>query len=138
MLPDVPRTGGRSQECAAQRSLIRRAAGWIGADGNPLRRRIDRAEIVLRAVLVVAFLVGSPLLAPVAGRLADAAGLREARQESAWRQGSAVLLRPPPPQFYDYRAMATYWVPGRWHAPSGQVRAGRAPTRAGTAARPAV
>jgi hypothetical protein len=113
------------------RPLIRRFAGWTGADGNPLRRRIDRIENALRAALAVAFLVGAPLLAPAAGRLASAAGMREVHQESAWRQVNAVLLRSAPPQFYGYGAMATYWVPGRWRAPSGAARTGLVPTRTG-------
>ncbi len=44
--------------------------------------------------------------------MATTTGLREVRQESTWREVSAVLLRPPPPQFYGYGSMSTYWVAG--------------------------
>lgn len=127
----VRRTGGRSLNATATRPLIRRIAGWLGADGNPLRRRIDRVETVLRLLLVLGFAVAVWIFAPVTGRIAAADGIRQVRQESSWRQVTAVLLRPSPPQYYGYGSLATYWVPARWQAPSGAVRKGVVPTRAG-------
>ena len=124
------RTGDRSQ-ATATRPLIWRIAGWLGVDGNPLRRRIDRFEVALRVLLAIGFLVAAPLLAPVVGRITDVAGMKDVRQESSWRQVNAVLLRPAPPRYYGYGSMATYWVPARWRAPSGHTRHGMIPTRTG-------
>ncbi len=116
------------------RPLIRRAAGWIGADRNPLRRPMDRFEGALRVVLVLGFLIGGALIAPAAGHLTQLAGLRQVGREASWRQVKAVLLQPAPPRYYGYGSMTTYWVPGRWRAPSGATRAGMVPTRAGVRA----
>jgi CubicO group peptidase (beta-lactamase class C family) len=113
------------------RRLIRRAAGCIGADRNPLRRPVDRFESRLRLLLLLGFLVGVPLIAPAAGHLTHVTGLREVRQEASWRQVTAVLLQPAPPAYYGYRSVATYWVTGRWQAPSGAVRSGKIPARTG-------
>ena len=111
--------------------MIRRAAGWIGADRNPLRRPVDRFEAGLRLVLLIGFLIAAPLIAAAAGRATHAAGLREIRHEASWRQVSAVLLRPAPPRSSGYGALTTYWVPGRWRAPSGAPRSGMVPAFAG-------
>lgn len=116
------------------RPLSRRIAGWIGADGNPLRRRMDRFESAVRIALVLVFAVGAVLLVPVAGHLTVTAGMRQVRQERSWQQVRATLLRPAPPQFYGYGSMATSWVRGRWHAPSGALRSGLVPTRTGASA----
>ena len=45
------------------RKRVQRLACWLGLDGNPLRRRIDRLATVLAALLLLVFLVGAPLLA---------------------------------------------------------------------------
>ena len=113
------------------RLLIRRAARWIGADGNPLRRPVDRLESMLRLAFVLGFLIAAPLIAPATAHQAQAAGLRQVRQEASWRQVSAVLLRPAPPQFYGYGSMADYFVAGRWRSPSGVMRRGMVPARTG-------
>jgi len=106
----------------------------VGADGNPLRRRIDKVEIAARIALAAAFLAAAPLLAPVVGHLTQVSGMRLVRQESSWRQVNAVLLRPAPQQYYGYGSMTTFWVPARWRAPDGARRTGQVPTRSGTPA----
>lgn len=88
----------------------------------------------MRALLVIAFLICGPLIAPAAGHLTEADGLREVHREASWRQVDAVLLRPAPPQYYGYGSMATFWVAGRWRAPSGVTREGMVPTRTGVPA----
>jgi hypothetical protein len=92
---------------------------------------VDKFESGLRFVLVITFVLTAVLLVPATGRMATAAGLRQVRQESTWREVSAVLLRPPPRQFYGYGSMSTYWVAGRWRAPDGAIRRGMIPVRAG-------
>lgn len=91
---------------------------------------MDKFESGLRLVLLLAFVLGTVLLAPAAGRLATSAGLRQVRQESSWHEVSAVLLRPPPPHYYRYGAISSYWVAGRWRTPSGAIRHGMIPLRA--------
>lgn len=125
------RTGDRGRGPIAKRSLFQRAACWAGIDGNPLRRPVDKFESGFRFVLVLVFLLCAVLLVPATGRMSTSAGLRQVRQESSWREVRAVLLRPPPPQFYGYGSMSTYWVAGQWRAPSGALRHGMIPVRAG-------
>jgi hypothetical protein len=85
----------------------------------------------LRVLFLLGFLVGVPLVAPAAGHFTHVAGVRQVRQESSWRQVSAVLLQSAPPTYYGYRSVATYWVAGRWRAPSGATRSGMIPTTTG-------
>ena len=73
---------------------------WMGRlwrelrpDRNPLRRACDRAEAVLLAALLAAFLVAVPLAAMIGGGHAYGAGLRVERAEQATRHPvPAVLL----------------------------------------------
>ena len=85
----------------------------------------------MRIVLVVAFLVGAPLLGPATRHMADVAGLAQVHSEVSWRQVEAVLERPAPRQFYGYGSLATFWVPGQWQAPSGASRHGLVPAKTG-------
>ena len=110
---------------------MRRIAGWAGMDGNPLRRGLDRMERALFVLLALAFAVAAPLIAPLAGHFARAAGQAEIRAQRSWREVNAVLLRHAPPEFYGYDSEMTVWVPGRWRTPSGAPRAGLVPTQAG-------
>jgi hypothetical protein len=130
----VRRTGDRSRKAAPRVPLIKRIRRWIGADGNPLRRPIDRFENGVRIVLLLAFLTGAPLLAPATRHLAEVSGLQQVHREASWRQVPAVLQRSAPRRFYGYGTVATFWVPGRWQAPSGQTRHGMVPARTGAAA----
>lgn len=111
--------------------LAMRIAGWLGADGNPLRRRTDRVEGAIRLLLLLAFLACGPLLASATGTMTQSAGLRQIRQQQSWRQVPAVLLRPAPQPYYAYSSMTTYRAPGRWLAPTGVVKVGQVPTPAG-------
>ncbi|MHB1816576.1 MAG: Rv1733c family protein [Streptosporangiaceae bacterium] len=107
---------------------------WLGADGNPLRRPTDRLESAVRALLVLVFLIGGPLVAGLGGHLTDASGLRQVRQEQSWRQVSAVLLRSAPHPYYAYGSMTTYWIPGQWRTPSGRIEVADVPTAPGARA----
>ncbi|HEX6931952.1 MAG TPA: hypothetical protein VF162_07410 [Streptosporangiaceae bacterium] len=110
---------------------MKRIRRWIGADGNPLRRPIDRFENGVRIALVLAFVTGAAMLAPATRHLAEAAGVQEVHSEASWRQVPAVLQRSAPQQLYGYGSMANFWVPGTWRAPSGQAKRGMVPARAG-------
>jgi hypothetical protein len=134
MLTPVRRTGGRSLSAVSPRRLMRRITRCIGADGNPLRRRVDKFEIWTRITLVLAFLVITPLITPVVGHDAEISGTRQARQDAAWKQVQATVRRSAPQQFYGYGSLSAYWVPATWQAPSGAPMHGRVPVRAGTTA----
>lgn len=89
-------------------------------DRNPLRRSSDRAEAGLLALLVIAFLVGAPLIVLIAWRLTLSATFTtvEARHVG-WRQVPAVLLDDAPGSgAYDLP------VPATWTAPDGAARTG--------------
>jgi len=114
--------------------LKRRIAAWIGVDRNPLRRPIDRFECAVRLILILIFLVGAPLVAPAVSHVTWASGSHQVRRETSWSKVPAVLLRSAPGHFYGYGSVATFWVPGRWIAPSGAPRTGLVPARAGNPA----
>jgi hypothetical protein len=133
MLTPVRRTGGRNRDIMTARPLRKQIARSIGADGNPLRRPMDKFEIALRIALVIAFLVLAPLLTPLSGRLANTSGMAQVRQDTSWRQVHAVVRERAPQQFYGYGSMSAYWVPASWKTPSGLRRSGLVPVRAGTA-----
>lgn len=88
----------------------------------------------MRIVLLLGFVTGALLLAPATHRLAEVSGLQQVHREASWRQVRAVLLRSAPQQIYSYGSMATFWVPGRWQAPSGQARRGLVPAKSGSPA----
>ncbi|WP_433291752.1 Rv1733c family protein [Actinoplanes sp. CA-030573] len=95
------------------RGLLRRL-GW---DRNPLRRRTDRAEAWLNAVLLIVLLVAGGVLAQYTGR----STYREQARVSAWErehrfQVWATLLEKPAGQPPTARA--------RWRTPRGGLRTG--------------
>jgi hypothetical protein len=102
--------------------LIRR---WW-PDRNPVRRGWDRAEAVIVAALVVAFLAGTPVTAMAANSWAHGIAQRvQQAEEGAWRQVPVVLstdaIRPgantdPAEVMSEVRAT--------WTAPDGAHRAG--------------
>ena len=101
-------------------SRAARLARGLWPDGSPLRRSSDRAEAGLLALLVVAFLVGAPLIALIVWRLTLSATFTtvEARH-LGWREVPAVLLDDAPASGYGDPP-----VPATWTAPDGAVRTG--------------
>jgi hypothetical protein len=100
---------------------ITRRLGW---DRNPLRRRVDRAAAVSVSVVVLIGLLAAPVVGVVAGRFADAAGVRQQQAERSWRQVPVTLTESAaqvPPSAITWGAA---WVPARWTAPDGQHRTG--------------
>lgn len=128
----VRRTGGRRKR-RLTRPPIRRIAGWMGVDRNPLRRGIDRVERALWIILALAFFAVGPTLVSMAGQAARAGGIAEVRQQQSWHQARAVLLRHAPYQMYGYNASGAVWVKGRWGSPGG-TRYGLVPTVVGAPA----
>lgn len=90
-------------------------------DRNPLRRSADRAETIVLALLLVAFLVGAPLAALASGAWAHAMAQRaELAQTASARRVAAVVLTTPAAT-----AVGSWFVASesraRWTAPDGAV-----------------
>jgi len=117
------------------RKRVRRLARRLGLDANPLRRRTDKIATLVAAQLLLAFLVGAPLLAIAAYGWAGRVGAAEQRAERSWREVPAVLLRSVPvPDSFAGGVFGYSWVPARWTAPNGKVRSGDIPVEVGLTA----
>jgi hypothetical protein len=100
---------------------IARSLGW---DCNPLRRPVDRAAAVSISVVLLIGLLGAPVVGVVAGRIADAVGIREQQAERSWQQEPVTLTESAdqvPPSDISWGAA---WVRAAWTAPDGQHRTG--------------
>jgi len=103
-------------------------------DRNPLRRATDRAETVVLAVLVAAFLIGTPFAALAAGAWTHGMA-REVQlaQEASRHQVTAVVLAVAPPS--TGMGVSFAWeVQARWRAPDGREVIRQVPVAAGTVA----
>jgi hypothetical protein len=102
--------------------LLRR----LGLDRNPLRRATDRIETAATLGMLALFLAGGPAVAVIAGKLADAGGLRIEHAEASWHRVPAVLRgSAPSPGGQANPASAVAWVQAQWAAPDGSARTGR-------------
>jgi hypothetical protein len=103
-------------------------------DRNPLRRPADRAETIVLALLLVAFLVGAPPAALASGVWAHAMAHRaELAQAASRRQVTAVVLTTPAAQLvgsWDQASLAR----ARWTAPDGMVVTAEMPVPLGIGA----
>jgi hypothetical protein len=116
---------------------LARCARRLGLDRNPLRRRTDRIEAVIRLVTLFLLLVAAPMAAVTAGLQADHLALRQVHaQQMADHQVTAVLLRPaqatgiPDP----YTSVQLTLVLARWQPPAGPPRTGQVQAPAGARA----
>lgn len=97
-----------------------RVTRGLWPDHNPLRRSSDRAEAGMVAILIMAFLVGAPLIALMVWRLTlDATFTTVDAWHVGWRQVPAVLLTNAPESGYYDSA-----VPATWTAPDGSAHTG--------------
>lgn len=113
-----------------------RCARWLGLDHNPMRRRDDRLEVVLRLTTVLLILTAVPLAVIGVGRTVDHLVIRQAQTERATdRLISAVLTQAAPAQGTPdpYSDVQTAWVPARWTAPNGTAHSGQVLALAGAA-----
>jgi len=113
----------RSPEVRRPGALLTRCARRLGFDRNPLRRRTDRIEAVIRLAAVILLLVAVPIATIAVARQADRLALRQAQaQQAADHQVTAVLLQQaqatgvPDP----YTSIQLTYVLARWQ-PSGQA-----------------
>ncbi len=110
------------------RARLVRCARRLGFDRNPLRRRTDRFEAVLRLATLILFLVGVPLAALTAGRQADHLALRQAHaQQAAEHEVSAVLLQPASATAVadPYSSVQLTYALARWQPPGRPPRSGQ-------------
>jgi hypothetical protein len=105
-------------------------------DRNPLRRRSDRAETALLALLLAVFLAGAPFVANAAGSWTYTSSLREQQAQSAVvHHVPATLLQAAPD--WSMNANPPEELPetnARWTAPEGQVHTGQVYAPSGAAA----
>ena len=110
-----------------------RFARWLGFDRNPLRRRSDRIESVLRIVVLV-LLLGVPVATIAAGQTADHLALHQAQvQRSQTHLVRATLTRKATADSdaHPYSDFPVAWTAARWTAPDGSVHHGQVLARAG-------
>jgi hypothetical protein len=94
-------------------------------DSNPLRRAVDRAEAVVTAGLIVAFMAAFVVLEIAAGRWADHDGLVRERSERSVHPVWATQLESGAQATASIPwAYNTAWVTARWKLPDGQFRTG--------------
>lgn len=129
---------GRWVAWTARLAMLRtlRKARLLVPDRNPLRRRIDRLEAVLVAVLAALFLAIAPVAAMAAGNWAHAVSARQEAAQRGWRQQPAVLMRAAPlrsPGMYQ-GSWGSLWEPVSWTGPGGRARTGWAQVPPGTPA----
>jgi hypothetical protein len=113
-------------------SRLGRFARGLRFDRNPLRRATDRAETVLLAVIVAAFLIGAPLAALATGAWLHGIAQREQlAQEASRHQVRAVVLAVTVPpagnELFPWQAQA------RWRAPDGREVTQEVPVPSDTA-----
>jgi hypothetical protein len=127
----------RSPKARPPGTRLTRCARRLGLERNPLRRRTDRIEAVIRLAAVVLLLMAVPVAVIAVGLRADHLALRQANaQRAAERQVTAVLLRPAQPTGVPdpYTSVQMTYVLARWQ-PSGQPpRSGQVLAPAGTRA----
>jgi hypothetical protein len=106
---------------------LARLARWLGFDRNPLRRRTDRLEAILRLVMIILVVLAMPAASVAAGRWADHWVLHKVQtQRTINHQVTAVLLRDAPKTGIPdpYTSVETTWVPARWQPPGQPPRTG--------------
>ena len=113
---------------------LARCSRRLGFDRNPLRRRTDRIEAVLRLVTMILLLVAVPIAAIAVGRQANHLALRQAHaQQAADHEVTAVLLQQaqatglPDP----YTSIQLTYVLARWQPPGLAPRSGQVLAPAG-------
>ena len=107
---------------------LARCARLLGFDRNPLRRRTDRIEAVIRLATLVLLLAGVPMATLAVGREADHLALGEAHaQQAADHEVTAVLLeQAPAAEVPDpYTSVQMSLVLARWQPPGQSSRTGQ-------------
>lgn len=103
----------------------RRNAQLLRLDGNPLVRGVDRAEAIATVALIAICVSACVILAVIAGRAADRAGLRQERAERGWHSVTATLLQSAAQSADSSSDLDMAWVRARWPLPDGRERYGQ-------------
>ena len=111
-----------------------RLARRLGLDGNPLRRRTDRAAACFVALLLAMFLIGAPVLSIAAIGWVGRTGATGQQPARSWHQVSVALRQTAPAPSFSREALGFTLVQARWTAPDGRARAGSIPVSAGLTA----
>jgi hypothetical protein len=127
-----PRQRRAEQRRFQQRAQKRPRTSWLGRllrgwrlDGNPLRRKSDRAETVVLGILLTVFLAGAPFAAHAVGGRVYTSTARDAQTQLATlHRVPATLLQAAPSSNADAGGDTVPAVSARWRAPDGQVRTG--------------
>ena len=137
-VPDTapPPWGFRKEQTMRRHEGTRlaRFARRLGVDRNPLRRRTDRIEAVIRLATMILLLAAVPLAMITAGRQADHLALSQVHaQQAADHQVTAVLLQQAPPTGVPnpYSSVQMTTVLARWQPPGQVLRTGQVPAPAG-------
>lgn len=95
-------------------------------DRNPLRRKADRIEAVVLAILLALFIGGAPLAALAAGGWAGAATQSTQRAQAGWQPVQATLTQGSPHAVGSrYQGMPQRLVQAAWTAPDGMRKTGK-------------
>lgn len=116
---------------------LARGARLLGFDRNPLRRRTDRFEAVIRLATLVMLLTAVPTATLAVGREADHLALRQAHaQQAADHQVTAVLVQQAPTAGVPdpYTSVQLTLVLARWQPPGQPSRTGQVLAAAGAGA----
>jgi hypothetical protein len=119
------------------RTRLARGVRLLGFDRNPLRRRTDRIEAVIRLAALVLLLVGVPMATLAVGRETDHLALRQAQaQQAADHKVTAVLLQQAPAAGVSdpYTSVQMTLVLARWQLPGQPSRTGQIMAPAGARA----
>lgn len=101
-----------------------RTARFLGCDGNPLRRSVDRAESLALTVLIGVLVIAGPVLAVSVGRVADAAAVRQQHAEAGWYPVTATLLQSADESMTNSSDWDIAWVRAQWTLRGGRVETG--------------
>ena len=107
---------------------LARGARLLGFDRNPLRRRTDRIEAVIRLATLVMLLAAVPAATLAAGRQADHLALRHVQaQRAADHEVTAVLLQQAPAAGIPdpWTSVQLTSVLARWQPPGQPSRTGQ-------------
>jgi hypothetical protein len=112
----------------------KRLARRLGLDGNPLRRRTDKIAACLAAVLVMVFVIGTPVLSLAAIGWAGHTGAGRPQATRSRYVVPAVLRQASRQPSVKGGIGGVSLVQARWTAPDGRARAGAIPVSLGLAA----
>ncbi len=104
---------------------LRRAASWLGRDGNSLRRPVDRAESAVLTALVGTFAVAWLVLSVLIGLASDGASVRlEHAEQRQWHTVEATLRESAAQAAASSSEWGAAWVPASWEYPNGRPHTG--------------